>query len=63
MHLKMSAKCQQFCLNLSILITSIPLLSAGLRQCARGGGIGFGLAAVYCLFTSRDRLKQMAGMD
>nr|CAD7440531.1 unnamed protein product [Timema bartmani] len=31
--------------------------SAGLRKCAIGGGIGFGLAAVYCLWTARDHLQ------
>jgi import inner membrane translocase subunit TIM23 len=37
--------------------------SAGWKKCVRAGGIGFGLAAVYCLFTSKERIKQMAGMD
>lgn len=37
--------------------------TAGLAKCARGGAIGFGLAAGYCLLTSRDRLKQMVGLD
>nr|QBH72749.1 hypothetical protein [Thermobia domestica] len=30
--------------------------SAGLRKCAIGGGIGFGIAAVYCLWNSRDKI-------
>ncbi|XP_064617752.1 mitochondrial import inner membrane translocase subunit Tim23-like [Liolophura sinensis] len=33
--------------------------SAGMKKCLRAGGIGFGLAAVYCMITSRDRLKMM----
>ncbi|GLG94862.1 hypothetical protein R5R35_011049 [Gryllus longicercus] len=31
--------------------------SAGLRKCAIGGGIGFSLAAVYCLWSARDKLQ------
>jgi len=37
--------------------------SAGLKKCVRGGAVGLSLAAVYTLFTSRDRLKQMVGLD
>jgi len=33
--------------------------SAGLRKCAIGGALGFGAASAYCLWTSKDRLKQM----
>jgi len=33
--------------------------SAGLRKCGVGGAIGLGLTTVYCLWTSKDRLKQM----
>ncbi|XP_049839761.1 mitochondrial import inner membrane translocase subunit Tim23 [Schistocerca gregaria] len=31
--------------------------SAGLRKCAIGGGVGFTLAAAYCLWSSRDKLQ------
>ncbi|XP_063217204.1 mitochondrial import inner membrane translocase subunit Tim23 isoform X1 [Bacillus rossius redtenbacheri] len=31
--------------------------SAGLRKCALGGGVGLGLAAAYCLWSSRDQLQ------
>ncbi|KAK6187752.1 hypothetical protein SNE40_005709 [Patella caerulea] len=37
--------------------------SAGWKRCVRGGGIGFGLATAYCLYTSRDRLKDMFSKD
>lgn len=37
--------------------------SAGLKPCLRAGGVGFGLASAYCLITSRDRVKQMMGID
>nr|QBH72734.1 hypothetical protein [Brunneria borealis] len=30
--------------------------TAGLKKCGVGGGIGFGLAALYCLWSARDRL-------
>jgi len=33
--------------------------SAGWRRCAMGGGVGLGLAAAYCLVTSRDRLQSL----
>ncbi|CAN7946329.1 unnamed protein product [Ixodes pacificus] len=33
--------------------------SSGLRRCALGGGVGLGLAALYCLWTSKDRMKHM----
>ncbi|XP_023227351.1 mitochondrial import inner membrane translocase subunit Tim23 [Centruroides vittatus] len=33
--------------------------SAGLRRCALGGTVGFGLAAIFCFWTSRDRLRQI----
>lgn len=33
--------------------------SSGLRRCAMGGGVGLGLAALCCLWTSKDRMKQM----
>ncbi|CAL1532928.1 unnamed protein product [Lymnaea stagnalis] len=35
--------------------------SAGWRRCLRGGGIGFGLSAIYVLITSKDRIKGMMG--
>lgn len=37
--------------------------SSGLRKCAVGGGVGLGLATLYCLYTSKDRLKQMLQMN
>jgi len=37
--------------------------SAGLKPCLRAGGVGMGIAAAYCLYTSKDRLKQMIGVD
>uniref|UniRef100_A0A023GFU3 Putative mitochondrial import inner membrane transloc n=1 Tax=Amblyomma triste TaxID=251400 RepID=A0A023GFU3_AMBTT len=33
--------------------------SSGLRRCMMGGGVGLGLAALCCLWTSKDRMKQM----
>lgn len=33
--------------------------SAGLRRCALGGALGFGIAATYCIWSSRDRLRQI----
>ncbi len=36
---------------------------AGKMKCLRAGAIGFGLAAVYTLYTSKDRVKQILGMD
>ncbi|XP_074648560.1 mitochondrial import inner membrane translocase subunit Tim23-like [Tubulanus polymorphus] len=33
--------------------------SAGWKKCARAGGIGFGLASAYCLFMSKDKVKDM----
>uniref|UniRef100_A0A0K8R914 Putative mitochondrial import inner membrane translocase subunit tim23 n=1 Tax=Ixodes ricinus TaxID=34613 RepID=A0A0K8R914_IXORI len=33
--------------------------SSGLRRCALGGGVGLGLATLYCLWTSKDRMKHM----
>lgn len=33
------------------------------KKCARAGGIGFSLAAIYCMYTSKDRVKQIFGMD
>ncbi|XP_071440569.1 mitochondrial import inner membrane translocase subunit Tim23 [Hetaerina americana] len=37
--------------------------SAGLRKCAVGGGIGFGIAALYSLWMSRDRIQQFRQMN
>eukprot|EP00918_Siedleckia_nematoides_P071650 GHVU01156477.1.p1 GENE.GHVU01156477.1~~GHVU01156477.1.p1 ORF type:complete len:213 (+),score=6.59 GHVU01156477.1:72-641(+) len=37
--------------------------SAGMRNCLRGGAIGFGLSSAYVLATRLDRIKQMIGMD
>lgn len=34
--------------------------SAGMKHCLRGGAAGFGLATIYCLYTSRDRLRGLA---
>ncbi|KAJ8669663.1 hypothetical protein QAD02_000922 [Eretmocerus hayati] len=33
--------------------------TAGLKRCAIGGSIGFGLAAAYCLWNSRDALSEI----
>ncbi|KFM59780.1 Mitochondrial import inner membrane translocase subunit Tim23, partial [Stegodyphus mimosarum] len=33
--------------------------SAGLRKCGIGGALGLGMASAYCLWTSKDRIKQM----
>ncbi|XP_054724449.1 mitochondrial import inner membrane translocase subunit Tim23-like [Uloborus diversus] len=33
--------------------------TGGLKKCARGGAIGFGLTALYSLWSSKDRLRQM----
>lgn len=33
--------------------------SAGWKKCARGGGIGLGLATLYVLFKSSDKVKSM----
>ena len=38
------------------------LLTAGVKKCARGGAFGFGLASLYCAYTSRDRLKDWLGL-
>lgn len=35
--------------------------SAGWKRCLRSGVLGFGLSSAYCLYVSRDRLKQMLG--
>ena len=37
-------------------------LSAGLKRCMTGGAVGFGIAAVYCLVTSKDHIKRMIGL-
>ncbi|XP_064458441.1 mitochondrial import inner membrane translocase subunit Tim23-like [Ornithodoros turicata] len=37
--------------------------TSGLRKCAIGGGVGLGLATLYCLYTGKDRLKQMLEMN
>ncbi|CAD5110838.1 unnamed protein product [Dimorphilus gyrociliatus] len=37
-------------------------LSGGLRSCARGGLVGFGLSSAYLLVTRLDRIKQIMGM-
>ena len=29
----------------------------GLRKCGLGGAVGFGIASLYCLWTSRDKLQ------
>ncbi|CAH0746912.1 unnamed protein product [Bemisia tabaci] len=31
--------------------------TSGLKKCGLGGAVGFGLATVYCLITSRDRIN------
>jgi import inner membrane translocase subunit TIM23 len=36
--------------------------TAGLKRCLRGGAIGFGLGAVYCLYTSKDHVKRILGI-
>ena len=42
--------------------TYLFLFPAGVQKCARGGAVGLGIAAVWCLVTSGDRIKQMVGM-
>lgn len=37
--------------------------SAGWRAGLKAGGVGLGLSAVYCLLTSRDRIKQILHME
>ncbi|KAK3586682.1 hypothetical protein CHS0354_039150 [Potamilus streckersoni] len=37
--------------------------SAGWKKCVRGGLVGFSLAAVYCIYTSQDRLKAILSKD
>uniref|UniRef100_A0A5S6QHU8 Protein kinase domain-containing protein n=1 Tax=Trichuris muris TaxID=70415 RepID=A0A5S6QHU8_TRIMR len=34
---------------------------AGLKKCLVGGGTGFALSVMYCLYSSGDRIKQMLG--
>ena len=41
----------------------IYFILAGWKKCLRGGAVGFSLATIYTLITSRDRVKQMIGMD
>ncbi|XP_041362618.1 mitochondrial import inner membrane translocase subunit Tim23-like [Gigantopelta aegis] len=53
-------------LNTVVAGTATGLLykcSGGWKRCLRGGGIGFGLATAYILFTSKDRIKSMLGRD
>ncbi|XP_023287720.1 mitochondrial import inner membrane translocase subunit Tim23 isoform X2 [Orussus abietinus] len=33
--------------------------TAGLRKCALGGGIGFGIASLYCLWNNREAISQL----
>uniref|UniRef100_A0A0A9XFG0 Mitochondrial import inner membrane translocase subunit Tim23 n=1 Tax=Lygus hesperus TaxID=30085 RepID=A0A0A9XFG0_LYGHE len=33
--------------------------SSGLRRCGMGGAVGLGIASLYCLVTSGDRLRNM----
>ncbi|KAG8185713.1 hypothetical protein JTE90_000702 [Oedothorax gibbosus] len=33
--------------------------TGGLRTCLKGGAVGFGLTAIYSLWTSKERLKQV----
>jgi len=52
-------------LNTLVAATATGLLfksTAGLRRCLTGGAIGFGLASVYCLFTSKDHIKRILGL-
>nr|QBH72748.1 hypothetical protein [Xibalbanus tulumensis] len=37
--------------------------SAGLRRCAVGGAVGFGIAAAYCLWNSKDRLHTFTRLN
>ena len=37
--------------------------SAGLKKCLRGGLVGFGVAAVICAWTGKDRIKQLMDND
>jgi len=34
--------------------------TAGLKKCGIGGAIGLSLASIYCLWTSKDKLKQLS---
>ncbi|XP_015520904.1 mitochondrial import inner membrane translocase subunit Tim23 isoform X1 [Neodiprion lecontei] len=34
--------------------------TSGLRKCASGGGIGFAIAAAYCLWNNRETLSQIS---
>ncbi|KAF4528849.1 hypothetical protein B566_EDAN017673 [Ephemera danica] len=48
--------------NTIIAATATGLLyksSAGLKRCGVGGCVGFGIAAMYCLWTSRERLDNI----
>ena len=40
-------------------VINVWYFSGGLRRCAVGGVVGFGLSAAYCLWTSRDRLESV----
>lgn len=35
------------------------IISAGLRKCAIGGGVGFSIAALYCIWTSRHAIQDI----
>lgn len=37
--------------------------TAGARKCLRGGAIGFGLAAVYCVYSSKEHVKRIVGLS
>lgn len=37
--------------------------TAGLKKCLRGGAVGFGLAAVYCVYSSKDNIKRIVGLS
>jgi len=52
-------------LNTLVAGTSTGMLyksTAGMKKCFLSGGVGFGLASAYCLYTSKDRLKQIVGL-
>jgi len=36
-------------------------VSAGMTKCLRAGGVGFGIALVYSVWTGRSRIMQLFG--
>ncbi|KAK2189270.1 hypothetical protein NP493_111g01026 [Ridgeia piscesae] len=51
-------------LNTVVAGTATGLLyksSAGMTKCIRAGGVGFGIALVYSVWTGRSRIMQLFG--